>query len=145
DFTWSPPVLEFTSERHPQTVHGSTRATLQRWTVDLDRLKADCVNYSYRQVVKRKPPLDVDSIAEDLAAKILSGVSDPRLQWKESGDVVQFDIGKVIPGEDSFKQTLSGRRTRFKKALDSRLLDKGWEFVAKFGHYWRYRKRNKSS
>jgi hypothetical protein len=38
---WNPPVLTFRIERHGGTVLGSSRAVVQEWTVDLERLTAD--------------------------------------------------------------------------------------------------------
>ena len=39
---WHRPILTFLIERHGGTVLGSTRAELQRWSVDLDRGTATC-------------------------------------------------------------------------------------------------------
>jgi hypothetical protein len=36
DATWNPPILEFTIERHGGTALGSTRASLQRWEINMD-------------------------------------------------------------------------------------------------------------
>src|SRR4051812_8749544 len=42
DVVWNPPQLTFSVERHGGTVQGSTRAELQRWTVDVERGTASC-------------------------------------------------------------------------------------------------------
>jgi hypothetical protein len=34
---WSPPTREFSIERHGQTVNGSSRATVYRWSIDLEK------------------------------------------------------------------------------------------------------------
>jgi hypothetical protein len=34
--SWVPPILEFSIERHGQTVNGSSRATVYRWSVNLE-------------------------------------------------------------------------------------------------------------
>src|SRR4051794_5739582 len=43
DGAWDPPLLTFTVERHGATVLGSTRAELQKWTVDLEKRTASLV------------------------------------------------------------------------------------------------------
>lgn len=125
DAAWNPPILEFTIERHGATAQGSTRASLQRWEVNVDCATVSCdANYGYRQVYQRQPPLNVRAIAEDLAAKIASGAADPSLHWMSSSRV-RVRIGEVIPSKGP-KQTVQDRRKRFRAALETLLRDYGW-------------------
>ena len=42
DVSWEPPLLSFRIERHGGTRLGSTRASMQIWTIDLDAGTATC-------------------------------------------------------------------------------------------------------
>ena len=65
--------------------------------------------------------------SDDLAQKIIHGTEDPRLKWK-SDSLVQVRIGKVISATTGLaKQTLIGRRKRFRAALEAQLHQSGWE------------------
>jgi hypothetical protein len=37
---WNPPVLSFIVERHSRTAMGSTRAELQEWSLDFEKMEA---------------------------------------------------------------------------------------------------------
>ena len=71
EIIWEYPVLEFTIERHGATVMGSTRAELQRWSLDIENKSASVRNQSYRQVIKRERAFEVISIADKLASLII--------------------------------------------------------------------------
>jgi hypothetical protein len=112
---WDPPFLSFEIERHGGTVLGSSRAEIQRWTIDLDRCTADCRGGSYRQIHKRNPPLDVGRIASEIAASIGAGKPDARWRFDRQGRI-HVIAGIAIPA-DGPRQTLIGRRKRFRQAL----------------------------
>lgn len=128
DVAWNPPLLTFTIERHGATVLGSTRATLQEWTVDLEKWTAYCVEARSRQVRPIQPRLDVRPLAEEIASLIVSRKEDDRLRWYEDGRV-RVLIGKVLPEGSAVKQTLAGRRSRFWTALAERLEGEGWRMA----------------
>ena len=135
---WNPPILEFVIERHGRTVAGSTRADVHHWYVDIEKGTASWVKGTHRQLHPMNPPLRVQPIAEEIAALITEGTKDDRLRWRDDG-IVQVQIGKVIPEESLPKQTIQGRRKRFRKALEEILEPKGWEVVR--SNVYRRRKR----
>ncbi len=125
---WSAPFLSFVIERHGGTVMGSSRADLQRWTVDIETLVAECEIVGHRQVEQMQARLDVRPLAKDVARLIVSRAADPRLKWCDDGSV-RVLIGKMIPAGSAVRQTLEGRRRRFRDALTGLLEDKGWRVV----------------
>ena len=121
---WKPPILSFSIERHGGTVLGSTRGEIQGWSIDLDRELASCTIIGHRQLHPSAKPLDVKPLANEIAAVIEDGRNDDRLVWK-GANKVKVEVGKIIP--ESFPaQTSSGRRKRFRKALESILAPSGW-------------------
>ena len=126
DVVWHPPLLTFTIERHGGTVMGSTRATLQEWTVDLEKKTVVCVEARHRQLRPNQPRLDVTSIAEEIASQIVKRQQDHRLVWYADGRV-RVLVGKVLPEGSAVKQTLAARRKRFRAAVKERLIRQGWQ------------------
>jgi hypothetical protein len=123
---WNPPLLSFNLERHGGTVQGSSRAEIQAWTVDIKSGRAILHgSVGHRQLHRMSGPLKVEPIAKDIAAAILTGKHDARLHWKNR-DKVRVLIGKIIP-DDGPKQTVSGRRRRFWKALTEELVQSRWK------------------
>lgn len=125
---WEPPILSFTIERHGATVMGSTRADLQRWQVNVDERTAICWTAGTRQVYPRQPPLDVRSIAEEIAQLVVNHQEDERLRWKKDGSV-HVNISRILPEGSAVKQTLEGRRIRMRDAVQERLNQEGWQKV----------------
>ena len=82
---WHRPILTFLIERHGGTVLGSTRAELQRWTVDLDRQTATCERTGHRQLSPMERRVDVVSIADDVARKITHGEAEFFLNFLLTG------------------------------------------------------------
>jgi hypothetical protein len=128
DVAWNPPLLTFTIERHGGTVLGSTRATLQEWTVDVGKGTVACVETRHRQVRPMQARLDVAPIAEEIVAQIVNRQEDHRLKWYADGRV-RVLIGKILPEGSAVKQTLAARRRRFWTVLAERLADQGWKEV----------------
>jgi hypothetical protein len=125
--TWQPPLLSFTIERHGGTVLGSTRAELQTWTLNLEEKTANWAPDSYRQLHPTAPRLDVQPLAEEIFRIMLDHGEDVRLNWNEDG-TVRLQIGKIIP-DDGYKQTVAGRRRRFRAALEQLVRDTDGEVV----------------
>jgi hypothetical protein len=125
DVVWNPPLLIFTIERHGGTVMGSTWASLQEWTVDMDKGTVACVEARYRQIRPNRPRQDVASIAEEIVAQIVHRQQDHRLKWYADGRVLVL-VGKVLPEGSAVKQTLAARRKRFRAAMKERLVGHGW-------------------
>jgi hypothetical protein len=123
NLTWNPPLLTFEIERHGATVMGSTRAHVYPWSIDLEQCTATMGWPRMRQVLVKDAPLKVQPIAEEIAACILIGKADSRLKWKSDTNV-RVLIGDVIPATN--QQTTSGRRRRFRVALEALILSHGW-------------------
>jgi hypothetical protein len=131
DVSWNPPVLSFTIERHGATVLGSTRAELHRWSVNVEEGTADCERGRYRQIWRAAPKLDVRPIAARVCEAVQLGpasdcdlVKEGVIDW-EADDLVSIKHGMLIP-DDTYQQTVAGRRRRFRKQLEERMLSIGW-------------------
>jgi hypothetical protein len=127
---WHRPILTFLIERHGGTVLGSTRAELQRWTVDLDRQTATCERTGHRQLSPMARRVDVGPIADEVARKIASGEADDRLRWLGDGRV-RVVMVRIFPERSWYKRTVQGRRRRLREALIERLGPKGWAHLGK--------------
>ena len=128
DPVWDPPVLSFVIERHGETVLGSSRASLQHWSLNLETGKATCnPNYSYRQLRPRDSPLKIEPLVEEVAGVITHGKEDDRLVWSGDRSTVRVLVSRFISGHS--KQTRQGRRKSFRDALDEKLCAKGWTKV----------------
>ncbi len=110
---WQPPKFIFRIERHGATVMGSSRAELQEWTIDLEQRTKTVQTVSRRQVRPMQGRLDVQPIAEEIVAAILTGRPDDRLKW-DGEDQVRLLIGEVLPAGSAVKETLAGRRKRLR-------------------------------
>jgi hypothetical protein len=126
DATWNPPVLSFNIERHGATVLGSTRADVHTWKLNLETREATCFHAGRRQLYPTASRLDVNPLAEEIAQLIFESKEDDRLVWK-SPHRVRVQVGKVIPGESVKKQTLAGRRKRFRTKLVELVSNAGWQ------------------
>ena len=124
---WAPPLLTFKIERHGGASLGSTRAEIQHWAIDISKRIASLGGSSHRQLRPSQPRLDVSPLAIAVSGSILSRQCDEYLKWFPDGHVV-VSIGKVIPVGGP-KQTVAGRRKRFRTALDAILKANGWERV----------------
>ena len=130
---WNPPTLTFQIERHGGTVMGSTRADLQEWTVDLEAMTAECEVIGYRQLWSRAPVFKAKPVAERVAGLIITGKKDDYLKWN-GPDEVRVVVGKFLAEGSAVKQTLAGRRKRFRQELKAFMRGTGWEEVS--AHRW---------
>ena len=126
--SWDPPILTFNIERHGGTVLGSTRAEIHQWDVNVEEMTAVCLTSRYRQVQPGQVPLNVKSLANNIAQLISDRKEDDRLKWRADGSV-KVSIGRLIP-DFGHKQTVQGRRKRFRQALEKRLEPTGWYTVS---------------
>lgn len=129
DVTWEPPVLSFAVERHGRTVAGSSRADLDGWTVNVETKTVLCEPLGHRQVRPMQARLKVEPLVEEIVRLILTKQKDQRLQWHDDGSVKVL-VGKIIPADSVVKQTLAGRRKRFRVKLTERLAAEGWTVVS---------------
>lgn len=123
DPVWIPPRLEFSIERHGQTVNGSTRATVYRWSVDLEKATAEIIGEKRIQLYAMDARLNVKLIAEELAAIIIHGKNDPRITIGKDG-TVRLKVGEIVPATNAW--TTSDRRKRLRKYLSEMLAQHGW-------------------
>ena len=107
---------------------GSSRAELQRWTLDPDTMTAVCEEVGHRQVAPMRPRLDIGPLADEIARLIVARADDVRLKWYDGGRV-RVLIGKIIPAGSAVRQTLEGRRRRFRIALAAILADHRWQAI----------------
>ncbi len=121
---WNPPLLTFTIERHGGTVNGSTRAELQNWCVDISAHTTELVSKGRRQLHATATRVNVKGPAAEIAEAILENAACDKLKRYPDGRV-KVVIGAVIP-HDGFKQTISGRRKRFRAALEGLIKEQGW-------------------
>ena len=131
EVSWEPPWLSFIIERHGGIVQGSTRAELHRWTVDVEAKSARCMPESYRQLKPNAKKWDHVAAAQDIVRLIDEHQTDTRLKWKDDGSV-RVMIGEILPEGNGPKQTLAGRRKRFRALLDQKLEEQGWRKVRQY-------------
>ena len=122
---WNPPVLTFIIERHRPTVHGSSRATLPRWCLNIAERTASCDDSRFRQLRPLGPSLNVEPIAREIADAILNHAEHPNLDWSKNGGVRVLSTD-LLGGLSVPKQTMEGRRKRFGRALAGLLAPHGW-------------------
>jgi hypothetical protein len=118
---WDGRVLTFSVERHGWTTMGSTRAEVQHWEVDPQTGTARVVASTHRQLRAMAPRLNVRPLAREVAALIVNSVDDDRLKWSADRTVVTVRIGVIVPEGSAARQTITGRRRRFREALDQEL------------------------
>jgi len=80
DVAWNPPLLTFIIERHGGTVMGSTRATLQEWTVDVENMTVACLEARTRQLRPMQSRLDLGSVVQEIVAQVVNHQQDRRLK-----------------------------------------------------------------
>ncbi|MFL6546850.1 MAG: hypothetical protein ACJ8LM_16930 [Candidatus Udaeobacter sp.] len=126
---WNPPLITFVIERHGGTVMGSSRAELQHWEVNIEEKQARIVRSGRRQLSPPDSNYPMEGQVAEVLDAILNGSQDARFQWKAPNDV-KILSGTVFPKGSAYKQTLEGRRKRFRTALAKCLVENGWEQVA---------------
>lgn len=93
---WKPPLLTFQIERHGRSCLGSTRADLQRWTVNLERKTADCERAGHRQLHPTAPRISIQGLADEVVGRIVRGEPDDRLERNNDGSVwVVYERNRV--------------------------------------------------
>ena len=125
---WRPPMLCFDIERHVSTGLGSSRADLHHMAIDIDKKSVDTVKGAYRQLRTKADSLDVGPLCQEVAGLIRNHRVNDKLKWDTDGSVL-VKISQVIPNTGGPKQTLEGRRGRFRKLLKENLGPYGWRQV----------------
>lgn len=132
DVCWQPPVLNFVLERHGATVHGSSRAELHHWEVDLAAGTATVVKTGYRQLHRQSPKWDARPAAEEVANALRHGHDHPAVRPRKDGRQYRVLISEVVPAGN--KQTMAGRSKRFNAELEAILGPEGWSRWS--GSWW---------
>jgi hypothetical protein len=127
--TWAPPELAFEIERHGGTALGSVRAELHRWIINVNSGSAVMAPVGYRPVKPAAAPIVEDALTTTICRLIVDGKKSRPLQWFPDRRV-RLKVGLVIP--DGVKQTVSSRRKRFRKRLETVLATNGWFPVGQY-------------
>jgi hypothetical protein len=93
--------------------------------VDVHAGTAECIGTRWRQLQPKQKPLDVGPTADELLGLIVSHREDERLKWGPEGSVT-LQMGRIIPGEGQFKDTVNERRKRLRNLLQMKLESFGW-------------------
>lgn len=144
NINWQPPALYFEIERHGAQQFGSTRATMIGWTSNIQACTLVCFPIGYRQTEPRAAALYVAPIVESVLASVRSGPfsnqGSDAVAWKGENEF-RIIIGQLFSGEGMPKQTLEGRRKRFRRLLTHELAPIGW--VPIIGTAGRFRRINR--
>ncbi len=76
------------------------------------------------------PRLSIQPLVEEVAAKIIQGQGDDRLDWRGPG-TVRVNPSAIFPSWSGFKRTIEGRRKRFTQAVIPLLDASGWCHVGR--------------
>ena len=86
--------------------------------------KANIVKKGYRQLSPTSPRIDAESLAKEVANKILNAIEHPTLEWNSDRDYVVLKISEIIP--QGVAQTTTNRRKRFNKEFETIMDEHGW-------------------
>lgn len=139
NMSWQPPHVCFDIERHGPTVHGSTRAKVQRWKVNVDTGEAMLERQPSRQKYPRAAGVRIRPLAKEVADAIVGDQDHPAVTRLGQDRVrVQFtEIESLLePSQRSRSiMTQEDRRRRFYWALTKLLKEQGWEVESTAGGY----------
>lgn len=128
--TWEAPLLTFEIERHGGTVHGSSRAEVHEWQINVDAGSKSLTGSRPRQLQTARPRWDARQAAADVVAKILATENDSCLKWNKDRSEVRVVAREVVPDWDvAAKQTTQGRSKRLRESLIELLRPSGWAFI----------------
>jgi hypothetical protein len=129
---WNDPILSFEIERHGATVHGSSRADIYKWELDIGKRTARCQKEGYKHLYKTQPRMNTLQIAEEIVRLITERTVDERLKWNIKTGKVKVLVGRIIPEGSAVKSTVAGRRKRFRKDLNTLLSSVGWTETGRY-------------
>jgi hypothetical protein len=90
------------SKRHRAIGVGSTRAEIQQWRVNLDRMTAQCErSRNYRQARRRAEGVRIEPVASELADNIITARADQPLKW-HGDETVRILMAKIFPYDSGF-------------------------------------------
>lgn len=141
DLTWDPPRLVFRIERHGAAAHGSANAEVQEWSINLEEMRASTCSVARRRLSSVKPirKAEVLRLATSMASII---VARSDVAFVAHVDTLATVLLKKVSDDFWFlqessapKETVAGRRKRFREALDDAMKERGWFCIGR----WRYR------
>lgn len=132
---WSPPLLHFDLERHGATVFGSTRAAVHEWVVNAEAGTARIASERVRQLYRTAPRLNVKPLATDVVTALVQRSDHPALSWSTVRTSARLRVRELIPN-DGYKQTIEGRRKRFRRELAICLANTGWSIEMRGTATW---------
>jgi hypothetical protein len=141
-FKWNSPILTFEIDRHPGTVHGSTRADRQEWEIDVEKRTARPVIIGYRQLAPRASSFKAEPVVRLFVDVISQRLATPpgwNLTWI-SDDEIRVLVRSLLPDPSGFRKTIEGRVKRLRERLISAMAEKGWHVTSKSGGYLRWRR-----
>ena len=125
EVVWEPPILTFKIERHGGTVHGSSRAELQHWEVNLRQETAIIVKHGHRQLKPMAQRIYIKPLVDKILEAIRIG-SESELVSKYADGTVAVKTTAIFPTGSAVRMTLEGRRKRLREGVASALLKEGW-------------------
>lgn len=121
---WSPPILSFVVDRHGAFVQGSSKEELVGWDIDVSTGKAVSYAKGYRQLRPQQKILDVKVLVTDIVTALSSGLDHAAFTRKSDAEI-EVHVGVIIPDVWP-KQTVAGRRKRFRTELVKMMAIHGW-------------------
>src|SRR5262245_52271385 len=94
----------------------------------LETRSATCSTGGHKQLTPMQAKLNVKPLAEEIVGLILERPIDRRLKWNADGSV-RVVIGNIIPTGAAVKQTVAGRRRRFREETERLLTQHSWRKV----------------
>ena len=125
DTTWDPPILTFEIERHGGFVQGSSKSEVQMWAYNTDTQSLSANVIGYRQTNPLGNRVATTRLALDIFQSIMKTEDKDGLEWQQDG-TIRVSVPIILPAGDSPKQTIDGRRRRFREELAKRMTDAGW-------------------
>lgn len=121
---WSPPILSFVVGRHGAFVNGSSKEEFVGWNVDVSTGKAVSYDNGYRQLRPKDRILDVKVLVANIVTALSSGQDHGAITRKSDAEIA-LHVGVIIPDVWP-KQTVAGRRKRFRTELVKMMAIHGW-------------------
>ncbi len=125
---WRSPLLSFDLASEAQGEAGLAGPAALRWEMDVENETAAIAAPAHHGAAPTRPRLDMAELAEQIVRLILAHRQDHRLRWYSDGSV-RVAVGTILPEGVGFKQTISNRRRKFRRALEEQLPTAGWRKV----------------
>lgn len=125
---WRPPLLSFDLASGAREEASFASPAALRWALDVENETAAVAAPAHHGTAPTRPRLDMAELAEQIVRLILAHRRDHRLRWYSDGSV-RVAVGTILPEGAGFKQTISNRRRKFRRALEDQLPTAGWRKV----------------